>query len=62
MITLELETSKLIREEMESIPEKYQKPFNSMHEGLGVPGKGKWGAVSGEEYFVIKLGKSLSSY
>lgn len=21
---------------MESIPEKYQKPFNSMHEGLGV--------------------------
>lgn len=21
---------------MESIPEKYQKPFNSMHEGIGV--------------------------
>jgi len=36
MITLELETSKLIRAEMESIPEKYQKPFNSVHEGLGV--------------------------
>jgi hypothetical protein len=36
MITLNENTSKLIKDEMESIPEKYQKPFNSMHEGLGV--------------------------
>lgn len=36
MITLQTETAELIRKEMESIPEKYQKPFNSMHEGLGV--------------------------
>lgn len=36
MITLKPETAELIRLEMESIPEKYQKPFNSMHEGLGV--------------------------
>lgn len=36
MITLKQETADLIRKEMESIPEKYQKPFNSPHEGLGV--------------------------
>lgn len=36
MITLQIKTAGLIRKEMESIPEKYQKPFNSMHEGLGV--------------------------
>lgn len=36
MITLKKETAEAIRIEMESIPEKYQKPFNSMHEGLAV--------------------------
>lgn len=36
MITLNETTIQLIKDEMESIPEKYQKPFNSMHEGLGV--------------------------
>lgn len=36
MITLHRETGSLIQKEMESIPEKYQKPFNSAHEGLGV--------------------------
>lgn len=35
-IKLNHDTVELIRKEMESIPEKYQKPFNSMHEGLGV--------------------------
>jgi len=36
MITLKQETADLIRSEIESIPEKYQKPFNSIHEGLAV--------------------------
>jgi translation elongation factor EF-Ts len=36
MITLETETAELIKKEMESIHEKYQKPFNSMHEGVSV--------------------------
>lgn len=36
MITLNQETTQLIKDEMESIPEKYQKPFNSMHEGLAI--------------------------
>lgn len=36
MITLKPETAEAIRIEMESIPEKYQKPFNSVHEGLAV--------------------------
>jgi hypothetical protein len=36
MITLKQSTSEAIRIEMESIPEKYQKPFNSVHEGLAV--------------------------
>jgi len=36
MITLKKETAEAIRIEMESIPEKYQKPFNSTHEALGV--------------------------
>lgn len=36
MITLKKETAEAIRIEMESIPEKYQKPFNSVHEGLAV--------------------------
>jgi hypothetical protein len=36
MITLKPETAELIKSEMESIPEKYQKPLNSVHEGLGV--------------------------
>lgn len=35
-ITLKIETSEAIRLEMESIPERYQKPFNSVHEGLAV--------------------------
>lgn len=35
-IKLEQETIDLIQKEMESIPEKYHKQFNSMHEGLGV--------------------------
>lgn len=36
MITLKQETADLIKREMESIPEKYQKPFNSTHEGYAV--------------------------
>jgi hypothetical protein len=36
MITLEPATAELIKKELESIPEKYQKPFNSMHEGLAI--------------------------
>lgn len=36
MITLKKETIEAIKSEMESIPEKYQKPFNSLHEGLAV--------------------------
>lgn len=36
MITLKHSTAEAIRIEMESIPEKYQKPFNSVHEGLAV--------------------------
>lgn len=36
MITLNEETAEMIRSEMESIPEKYQKPFNSTHEGYAV--------------------------
>ena len=36
MITLNEETIEAIKAEMESIPEKYQKPFNSVHEGLAV--------------------------
>lgn len=36
MITLKPETAEAIKNEMESIPEKYQKPFNSVHEGLAV--------------------------
>lgn len=36
MITLQASTVEAIRIEMESIPEKYQKPFNSVHEGLAV--------------------------
>lgn len=36
MITLQASTAEAIRIEMESIPEKYQKPFNSVHEGLAI--------------------------
>ncbi len=36
MITLNQETAEAIRMEMESIPEKYQRPFISVHEGLAV--------------------------
>lgn len=36
MITLQKSTSEAIRIEMESIPKKYQQPFNSVHEGLAV--------------------------
>lgn len=36
MVTLKNETIEAIMLEMESIPKKYQKPFNSVHEGLGV--------------------------
>jgi len=36
MITLNKSTAEAIRIELESIPEKYQKAFNSVHEGLAV--------------------------
>lgn len=36
MITLNEETASLIKEELEHIPDEYQKPFNSKHEGLAV--------------------------
>jgi hypothetical protein len=35
-ISLQPETVEMIAREMESIPEKYQKPFNSTHEGYAV--------------------------
>lgn len=35
-IELQPETVEMIAREMESIPEKYQKPFNSTHEGYAV--------------------------
>lgn len=35
-ITLTPKTVEMIAREMESIPEKYQKPFNSTHEGYAV--------------------------
>jgi len=35
-ITLHPKTAELILKEMESIPEKYWKPFNSTHEGYAV--------------------------
>jgi hypothetical protein len=56
MITLNLETSKLIRQEMESIPEKYQKPFNSPHEGLGVL-REEYLELENEIFFGEKLAK-----
>ena len=36
MITLKTTTINKIKTEMESIPEEYQKPFNSGHEGYAV--------------------------
>lgn len=36
MITLTTQVAEEIKKEMESIPEKYQKPFNSGHEGYAV--------------------------
>lgn len=36
MIRLEEKTAKLIDQELRSIPEKYQKNFNSVHEGYAV--------------------------
>lgn len=36
MITLNHATALMIKAEMESIPDKYQKPFNSGHEGFAV--------------------------
>lgn len=36
MLTLKSETAKLIDQELQSVPERYQKPFNSVHEALGV--------------------------
>jgi hypothetical protein len=36
MITFDQKSINSIRTELESIPEKYQKPFSSVHEGLAV--------------------------
>ncbi len=36
MLRLNTETANLINDELESVPEKYHKPFNSMHEALGI--------------------------
>lgn len=36
MLTLAPNTAELIKKELESIPEKYHKAFNSYHEALGV--------------------------
>ena len=36
MLRLDSKTALLIDDEMKSIPEKYHKPFNSVHEALGV--------------------------
>jgi len=46
MIKLEDQTIALIKAELEIIPEKYQKPFNSTHEGL---------AVLREEYVELEM-------
>lgn len=56
MITLKKETAEAIRIEMESIPEKYMKPFNSMHEGLGVL-REEYIELEGEIFFGEKLHK-----
>lgn len=36
MLRLNTETANLINDELESVPEKYHKPFNSIHEALGI--------------------------
>lgn len=36
MLTLNTETATLIKNELECIPERYHKPFNSTHEGYAV--------------------------
>ena len=36
MITLKSETAEAIKNELESIPERYHKPFNSNHEGYAI--------------------------
>ena len=57
MITLKQETVDLIRKEMESIPEKYHKPFNSMHEGLAVL-REEYIELEGQIFFGEKIAKS----
>lgn len=56
MITLNYETVALIRTEMELIPEKYQKPFNSLHEGLAVL-REEYIELEGQIFFGEKLAK-----
>lgn len=56
MITLNETTISLIKDEMESIPEKYQKPFNSVHEGLGVL-REEYRELEDEIFFGEKLAK-----
>lgn len=36
MLELNAQTARLIDKELQSVPERYQKPFNSMHEALGI--------------------------
>lgn len=36
MLTLKNETAMMINSELESVPEKYHKPFNSIHEAIGI--------------------------
>lgn len=57
MITLKKETAEAIRIEMESIPEKYQKPFNSVHEGLAVL-REEYVELENEIFFGEKIAKA----
>lgn len=36
MLTLNTKTADMIDKELKSVPERYQKPFNSIHEALGI--------------------------
>jgi len=57
MITFDKKSFQLIKDELESIPEKYQKPFNSMHEGLGVL-REEYIELEGQIFFGKKIAAS----
>ena len=61
MITLKKSTAEAIRIEMESIPDKYQKPFNSVHEGLAVL-REEYVELENEIFFGEKKAKEQGDY